>query len=159
MSMPAGNYFKIGGTEGVTLEAVFPLLIAVPAAIIVSTLFHHELSVLSLGGESAVSLGLSLAVWRAVFLGLACILAASAVSVVGLVGFVGLIVPHAVRLIDAPRGQFIPLCALGGALLMTLCDLAARTLFSPFEIPVGIVLSVLGVPFFIWLLIRRRAHD
>ena len=157
-ALASGNYFKIGGADGVTLRAVIPLMIVVPFAIVLACLFHHELSVLSLGGENAISLGLSPAVWRAVFLGLACILAGLAVSVAGLVGFVGLIVPHAVRLIGTSHGRFIPLCALGGGLLMTLCDLAARTLFSPFEIPVGIVLSVLGVPFFIWLLIRRRAY-
>lgn len=75
----------------------------------------------------------------------------------GLLGFVGLIVPHIMR--RAVGEESLPLllaCGLGGAALLTVCDLLARVLFAPYELPVGIVLSLGGGPFFIWLLLRQR---
>jgi iron complex transport system permease protein len=83
------------------------------------------------------------------------LLAASAVSVVGLLGFVGLIVPHSIRLLIGNDYRFmIPASALLGAALVMLSDTFARTVFSPTEIPVGIVMAVLGAPFFLYLLRR-----
>ena len=94
---------------------------------------------------------------RTVFLGLSALLAGAAVSFAGLLGFVGLIVPHAARrLVSNESGKLLPFCALLGAGFVTLCDLFARTLFSPYEIPVGILMSFIGGPFFLVLLIRRK---
>ena len=158
--LPASNQFKIGGAANVTFEMVIPLLIIVPVGIILSMLFHHELDLLSLGNETAKSLGVDPKKWRLFFLGLSCLLAAGAVSVMGLIGFVGLIVPHIVKMLAGSENRnVIPLCALFGASFVTICDLGARTIFAPFEIPVGILLSFLGAPFFLYLLIRRRIHD
>ena len=71
-------------------------------------------------------------------------------------GFVGLIVPHAMRrVVGGEHRRLMPVSMLGGALLTTVCDLFARTLFAPYEIPVGILLSLMGGPFFLWLLMRR----
>jgi iron complex transport system permease protein len=96
---------------------------------------------------------------EAVRLGLtavAALLAASAVSVVGLLGFVGLIIPHSARLIIGSDYRYLfPASALLGAAVMMLCDTFARTAFSPIEIPVGIVMAVLGAPFFLYLLRRE----
>ena len=84
---------------------------------------------------------------------MAALLAASAVSVVGLLGFVGLIVPHSIRLILGNNYRIMfPATALLGAALVMLSDTFARTVLSPTEIPVGIVMAVLGVPFFLYLL-------
>ena len=81
----------------------------------------------------------------------------------GLLGFVGLIVPHmARRLVGENSRPLLAACALGGAAMLTLCDLLGRTLFAPYEVPVGIVLSLAGGPFFLWLLLRQRGgrtHD
>ena len=92
---------------------------------------------------------------------LAAVLAGAAVSVGGLVGFVGLIVPHIMRtLVGEESGPLLVSSALGGAALLGGCDLLGRMLFAPYEIPVGIVMSLAGGPFFIWLLQRRgRLHD
>ena len=87
----------------------------------------------------------------------AAALAGAAVSFAGLLGFVGLIVPHIMR--RTVGEDSLPLllsCALGGAALLTLCDLIARLLFAPYQLPVGIILSLAGGPFFIWLLLRQR---
>lgn len=86
----------------------------------------------------------------------AAVLAGCAVSFAGLVGFVGLIVPHAVRsLVGHDNRRVLAMAPVLGGLLVCLCDLLARTLFSPYEIPVGIVLSLLGGPFFIYLVLIK----
>ena len=93
---------------------------------------------------------------RLAMLGLAAVLAGVAVSFAGLLGFVGLIVPHAVRtLVGHDNRRVLVMAPLLGGLLVCLCDLLARTMFSPYEIPVGIVLSLLGGPFFVYLILRR----
>ena len=93
---------------------------------------------------------------RLVALVSAAALAGCAVSFAGLIGFVGLIVPHAVRtLVGHDNRRVLAMAPLLGGLLVCLCDLLARTLFSPYEIPVGIVLSLLGGPFFVYLILRR----
>ena len=76
---------------------------------------------------------------------------------IGLLGFVGLLVPHICRrFVGGTHRRLIPACALGGATLMLLCDLAARLLFSPYELPVGIILSLVGGPFFLMLILVQR---
>ena len=85
-------------------------------------------------------------------------LAGAAVSFAGLLGFVGLVAPHMVRRLvgEDSSARLLAASALGGAALLTLCDILARTLFAPYELPVGVVLSLLGGPFFLWLLLRQR---
>ena len=117
----------------------------------------RELDLLALGDETAFSLGMRPGRYRLAFLMLACLMAGGAIAVMGLVGFVGLLVPHMARLLTGSEGRrFLPLSGVLGAAFLTLCDLAARTLFAPYELPVGILLSALGAPFFLGLLIRRR---
>ena len=75
----------------------------------------------------------------------------------GLLGFIGLIIPHiAEKLTGSSHTLKIPVCALMGAVFTSMCDLLARTLFAPHEIALGIVVSYIGVPFFIYLLLRRK---
>ena len=77
-------------------------------------------------------------------------------SFAGLLGFVGLIVPHAVRRFAGTRCRaLLPLCALWGAAFVTVCDILARLAFRPKELPVGILLSALGGPFFLYILSKR----
>ena len=149
--------FRIGGFSGVTMEALAPAAGMILPGIIAVLLLSREMDVLSLGEELAQSLGLRVGPVRFVLLMLAALLAGAAVSFAGLVGFVGLIVPHAMRRLVGEES--LPLAAgsaLGGACFVTVCDLLARTLFAPYELPVGIVLSFAGGPFFLWLLLRRR---
>ena len=113
----------------------------------------NKLNILVLGDDVARGLGLNVEATRLGFTALAALLAASAVSVVGLLGFVGLIVPHSVRLISGNDYRYLfPSSALLGAALVMFSDTFARTVFSPTEIPVGIVMAILGVPFFLYLL-------
>lgn len=117
--------------------------------------FSQRMNILVLGDDVARGLGLNVELTRMGFTVLAALLAASAVSVVGLLGFVGLIVPHSIRLILGNDYRVLfPGSALLGAALVMLSDTFARTIFSPTEIPVGIVMAVLGAPFFLYLLRR-----
>jgi iron complex transport system permease protein len=123
--------------------------------LVLAILFSKRLNILILGDDIARGLGLNVERTRLELTALAALLAASAVSVVGLLGFVGLIVPHSIRLIMGNDYKFlIPGSALLGAALVMGSDTFARTIFSPTEIPVGIVMAVLGVPFFLFLLRR-----
>lgn len=116
-------------------------------------LFAGKLNVLMLGDEVATGLGLHVERTRMFFIAVSSLLAASAVSVVGLLGFVGLIVPHMTRLIIGSDYKYlIPASALSGATVLILCDTIARLVLSPAEIPVGIIMAVLGAPFFLYLL-------
>ena len=155
--------FRIGGLAGVTLDAVTPQWGIMLAALLAVFLLRNELDVLGLGSETAQSLGLRVGVHRFVFLLLAALLAGSAVSFAGLLGFVGLLVPHISRRLVGTRSVvLLPCCLILGAVFLTICDLLARLLFAPFEIPVGLVLSLLGGPFFLWLLFRQKRrirHD
>lgn len=111
------------------------------------------LNALQLGEETARSLGVHVPRARFVLLVLAALLAASAVSAAGMLGFVGLVVPHIVRLLTGSDFDYLlPAAALWGAALITGADAAARTVFAPVEIPVGVFMSFLGAPFFLYLL-------
>lgn len=149
--------FRIGGFASVAYPRLIPAGILICAAMAIIFTLHNELDVLILGEETARGLGMNVKKTRTLLLILAAMLAGSAVSFAGLLGFVGLIVPHAVRKIaGSEAGSLLPLCAVGGAGFVTLCDTAARVLFAPFELPVGILLSVLGGPFFLLLLLKRK---
>lgn len=123
--------------------------------LILVMVFSQKLNILILGDDVARSLGLNVEATRLGFTALAALLAASAVSAVGLLGFVGLIVPHSIRLLIGNDYKLMfPASALLGAVLVMFSDTFARTILSPTEIPVGIVMAVLGAPFFLYLLRR-----
>ena len=155
--------FRIGGMENLTMAKVAPAFWVILPSLIILLLLTNELDLLLLGSDTARSLGLSAKRLRVVFLALAAALAGAAVSYAGLLGFVGLVVPHIMRLLVGEESRPLMLSSLlGGAAFLTLCDLLARTLFAPYELPVGIVLAFVGGPFFIWLLLKQRGgrtHD
>ena len=149
--------FSIGGFSGVSMQKIGLNAIYIPLCLLLSWLFSYDLNVLSLGGETASSVGLKSKNVRLGYIILAAILAGGAVSIAGLISFVGLIAPHVTRLLVGADNRFlIPASALFGSSFTLLCDILARSLFAPYELPVGIILSFLGAPFFIWLLFRQR---
>lgn len=149
--------FRVGGFSAVVYERLLPAGILILLGLMLTMTLTNELDVISLGEDTAQGLGMPVKKMRTLFLGLAALLAGAAVSFSGLLGFVGLIVPHVSRkLIGNENGKLIPFCALCGASFVTLCDLMARTLFSPYEIPVGILMSFIGGPFFLFLLMNRK---
>lgn len=162
-SLPGYSDFRIGGLDNLSMSRIIPAFWVILAAMILTLSLAGELDVLMLGADTAQSLGLRAKPLRIILLTLAAALAGAAVSFSGLLGFVGLIVPHIMRRFMGEDSRPLLIgCALGGAVTLTLCDLLVRLLFAPYELPVGIVLSMAGGPFFIWLLLRQRGgrvHD
>ncbi len=116
-----------------------------------------DLNLLLTGEDLAASRGVSLLRIRLVVLGVTSAMIGALVSVTGPIGFVGLIVPHMLRRWVGHDHLFlIPACLLGGGIFLAICDLGARTIMAPAELPVGILTALLGGPFFLWLLIARR---
>lgn len=121
--------------------------------IALALLCMSRLDVIVLGDDIARGMGMNVQGNRPFLTAIAALLAASAVAAIGLLGFVGLIVPHIMRLVlGTSHRLLIPGTILGGAGIVVLSDTLSRWIFSPIEIPVGIVMSVLGVPFFLFLL-------
>lgn len=151
------NAFFVGGFAGVSYRNLSPAWAVILLGLLLALLLSGDMDVLALGDETAQSLGLAVRPVRFILLVTASLLAGGAVSFSGLLGFVGLIVPHILRRFTGARHRvLVPLAALGGAIFVLLCDTLSRTLFAPYEIPVGIVLSLLGGPFFLFLLLTRK---
>lgn len=109
------------------------------------------------GEMAAAALGIDVAASRWLLLGATAVLTGVLVSISGAIGFVGLVLPHVARLVFGARHQrMLPAAALGGAIFMVWADTAARSMFSPREIPVGIITALLGTPVFLFVLIRFR---
>jgi len=136
-----------------------PVVAAVPLmtiALVLFALLPSALNQLSVGSDAAASRGVDVGrVQRIAFIS-ASLATSAAVSLAGPIGFVGIVVPHLVRLIVGVDHRLVlPASALFGAAFLVGCDLVARTLFAPVEIPLGIVTAMIGGPFFLWLLVRR----
>lgn len=154
------NHFSIGGLAGVFPEELIIPSILILLSLGLALLFAGRIDVLCLGDDLALSLGVRVRTLRILCLILASASAAAVVSYAGLLGFIGLVVPHIARRFAGGgiRRQLLFAAPLG-ALLMLLADLLGRLLFAPSELPVGILLALLGAPFFFYLLIRRTRHE
>jgi iron complex transport system permease protein len=149
--------FKIGDFSAVTYPKLIPAAVVILVSVLLLQSLANELDVLTLGDESAKSLGLNADLMRTIFLILAAALSGAAVSVAGLLSFVGLLVPHMVRRLATNESRhLLPLCALLGAGFVTLCDTLSRFLFAPYELPVGIIMAFLGAPFFLFVLLQGK---
>ncbi len=136
------------------VAAVLPFVIAGCAAL---WYFAGDLNALMSGEDEARSMGVPVERTKAAVLALVSLTTGAAISVSGMIGFVGLITPHIVRLLVGPdHRRLLPASALAGASFLILSDLIARTIFSPVELRTGIVTAIFGVPFFLYLLARRR---
>lgn len=152
----AAVYWMMGSVSGATGTQVATLALwLVPAGVALLGM-ARPLNLLAVGEETALHLGVRVeALKRAAYL-LASLLAAAAVAVSGAIGFVGLVVPHAARLLwGSDHRRLLPAAALGGAIFLVLADTAARSAVPPAELPVGVVTALVGVPWFLVLLVRR----
>ena len=150
--------FMVGGLAARSWRHLNIILPYAVIGLILAQLGARQLNILLLGDETAAGLGLHVERSRLLLVALAALLAASAVSVAGLLGFVGLIVPHIARLmIGSDYRYLLPAGALLGGALVMVCDTLARVVMDPVEVPVGIIMALLGAPFFLYLL-RVRHH-
>jgi len=139
----------VSGTRWSHLAVIGPWLLAALAAVIAMS---RSVTILSLGEETAVGLGENVARVKLAGMIIVVVLAGLAVAVVGAVSFVGLIVPHvARRIVGYDYRLIIPTSAVFGAVFVTLADLAARILNPPYEIPIGAVIALVGIPFFLYV--------
>lgn len=150
--------FSVGGFENTDYTSLLCALPFCAAGMIVAMLLSYDLNVLNLGDELAAGLGMRVNAVRFAAISSVAALAGGAISVAGLLGFVGLVAPHVVQKFTGKDNRIkIPVSALFGALLTLVCDIIARTAFSPYELPVGILLSFIGVPFFLALLLGKKS--
>ena len=155
-SMTSGD-FRVGGFSSISHVRLYPAAIIIALSALAVFTLSNELEVLSLGDDEARTLGLDASLMRFLFLLLASALAGAAVSFAGLLGFVGLLVPNGIRrLLRGDNRLLLPLSGIGGAVLVTLCDIVSRMMFRPYELPVGIMLSLIGGPVFLILVLKRR---
>jgi iron complex transport system permease protein len=137
-----------------------PIVAALPLVAVAFAAFAwlpRRLNLLTLGTESAAARGIDVVATQRLAFFSASLATGAAVSLGGPIGFIGIIVPHLVRLlVGSDHRLVLPASALFGAAFLVSCDVVARTAMSPLELPVGIITAVLGGPFFLWLLVRRR---
>lgn len=146
-------FWLLGGFSGGTYDDLLTIIPFLGLATIVLVFYSREMDLISLGGESARSMGLKVGLTRVLVLAAATMATAAAVAAAGIIGFVGLIVPHLGRMLVGPSHRWlIPVSILGGALLMVAADIPARLLVAPGELPVGVVTAFVGCPFFLFLL-------
>ncbi len=149
--------FRVGGFSSVSYARLLPAGAIIILSLIILFTLLNELDIVSLGDETAKGIGLSVNAYRIIFLVISALLAGAAVSFAGLLGFIGLIVPHFVRsLVGSESRRLVPLSALYGAVFVCVCDLLSRVVFAPYELPVGIILSFVGCPVFVIILIKMK---
>ena len=149
--------FQLGGFSGVPITSVRIAVPVILLGLLVALVLAPGMDILGLGDDIAGGLGLNVRLYRIGFVLCASFLAGAAVSMSGLIGFVGLMVPNLIRMIyrGKSRGGIL-LCILNGAAFLLFCDTLSRLLVFPYELPCGLLLSVIGAPFLIWLLIKKR---
>jgi iron complex transport system permease protein len=149
-------FWTVGGVASSNWEQIGIMLSWILGALIGAAVLSPAVSLLSLGEDTAKGLGVNTAVVNMLCSLIVLVLAGVSVSVVGVVSFVGLIIPHIARfLVGLDYRRIIPFSAVLGALLMVLADLGARMLNPPFETPMGAVIALIGVPFFLYLARRQ----
>jgi len=149
--------FNLGGFGNMNLAGVKIAVPVIVLGVVAAFILAGGIDLFALGDEAAFGLGLNVRAYRLGAIIVSGLLAGAAVSVCGLLGFVGLIIPNVIRLFGKQKTKIsIILCMIFGADFLLLCDLLARVLFFPYELPVGLFLSVLGAPFFIWMLISKK---
>lgn len=154
--LPAIVYWLMGGLSATDARTVLTVSLPMVAGILLLLALSGYLNVMSMGDEEARSLGVNVALLRLLFIFLATIISALTVILGGIIGWVGLLIPHIARMMVGPDNRLLlPAAALVGATYLVIADDIARLLFSV-EIPIGILTSLIGIPFFAFVLARTR---
>lgn len=152
------TFWTMGSLGGALWPAVIVVATVVIPSIIVLIKYAKQLNVLLLGEQEAHYLGVNIQRLKIVVIMTTALSVGAAVAVSGVIGFVGLVVPHLIRLTIGPDHRLlIPASALLGAILLVIADTISRIVVSPAEMPVGIITSLIGGPFFLWLLLKQNA--
>lgn len=150
-------FWQMGSFAGADWSSVVINLVVIIPVFIAMWMLAPKLDILSLGQAQARHLGINVTVLRRVIITISAIVVAAGVAFSGIIVFIGLVVPHALRFVLGPGHRLlVPGCFIGGALATTLADLAARTLITGADLPLGMLTSIIGGPLFFWLLIRSE---
>lgn len=149
-----GEIWWLWGSLNVSdIRLLAAVVILVAAGTSLLYIFSRELNAVSIGEEEALHLGIDTERLKKTVFFLTSLITAAVICACGTIGFVGLIIPHAMRMLLGPDHRIlIPASCVAGGIFLVLCDLAARTLFAPMEIPIGVITAVMGAPIFILLL-------
>lgn len=159
-TLDAVRMWTAGSVTGRTMAQAATVAPYIAFGLIVSLFLGRHLTTLSLGADTARSVGQNTALWRGVAIVTVILLAGGAVALAGPIGFVGLIVPHIVRMaVSVDYRWIIPFSALGGALLVVGADMAGRMVFGSQNFPVGVTIALVGAPFFLWLARNRMRGE
>ena len=151
--------WQIGSVADANWSEIPLMLVVVVIGSILVEISYKKLNVMSLGARTAKSLGLDVAQFRTFCIIIVSILVASIISFTGVIGFVGLVAPHIVRFLVGNDNKFVVLGSIFvGALTLTLADLASRLLYTVTEVPIGAVMSLIGAPIFLYLIVRKKSH-
>lgn len=151
-------FWQMGSFNGSRWQQVALVAPMCVVGVIAVQFMAHQLDLLSLGERPARHLGVNVERLRFLAMLMVALLVSAAVAFAGIISFVGLVVPHLLRMILGPGHRtLLPASALGGALLLTIADFAARTLIQFADLPIGMLTSLVGGPFFFWLLRRSRS--
>ena len=149
-------YWLLGGFAGTGWKEFYSALPVMALGCFLVSLASRPLDLLAFGEEAAGGMGLNVRRARILIATGASLAAAAAVAAAGIIGFVGLVAPHVVRLLIGPsHRRLLPVSAIAGALLVSLADTASRTVAAPIELPIGIITSLIGAPFFLYLIARK----
>jgi iron complex transport system permease protein len=151
-------FWTMGSLSGKGWSHVYTIIPYGAFGLIILMFFSREMDILLLGDENANNLGVDSNKIKKIILIITSIMTGAAVSISGIIGFVGLIIPHMVRLFTGPEHKYLfPISFNTGGILLMACDTVARTII-PQEIPVGIITALLGGPFFVYLLNKRKGE-
>ncbi len=147
-----------GTTYGRSWSQLAPIVVVLVVVVPLSLVIRRELDLLAVDEDTPRLAGIGLEPFRLLVLASSAVLSAACVSAVGVVGFVGLIAPHAARgLVGGRHLRVLPVAALLGAVLLGVADTLGRTMIAPAQIPAGVIVALLGAPYFVYLLARSRA--
>lgn len=151
------TFWLMGSLVNLPWSSVLLVLFIVLLSTVMLWRLVRAMNAFVLGEQSAIYMGFASdrLKWQVIFF--SALMVSAAVALVGVIGFVGLVVPHMIRLwVGADHRLVLPLSALGGALLLVLADWLARILLYPLELPIGLLMALLGAPFFLMMLLKRR---
>ncbi|MDR1690387.1 MAG: iron ABC transporter permease [Candidatus Methanoplasma sp.] len=155
--LQAAFLWQVGTLTGMTWSDIPLMLVITCAGSLVIMLLSKQLNLLTLGETSAKSLGLNVGQFRMICLVLLSVMTAAVISYTGVLGFIGLVSPHVVRLVIGSDNRLVmPASIAAGALFLVSCDLVSRVISNISDIPVGVVLSFIGSPIFLYLIIRKK---
>ena len=155
--LPDLVFWQMGSVSNVTWPQLAIMAVTVTLGLVIMTRYAWDLNVMATGEESAISLGVNYKKIRTIAFLTSTLMTGVAVSFTGIIGFVGMVAPHIAQIIVGNDYRYtIPTASVVGALLLMVADSISRIIVSTVSLPIGVITSLIGVPFFLWLIVRKR---